>query len=197
VPEDSFTDLMSHLRDGDQAAAAFIFRRFARRLIGLAYHRLDALIRQKEDPEDVVQSVFKSFFARQTENPYTLEDWDSLWSLLARITAFKCGHRIVHFHAARRDVRRDVAAAAADSPDDWEAAARDPTPVEAAVLIDTVESLMRELGERDRRIFSLSLQGCSDSDIAAQVPCSERTVRRVLGFVKNRLEEMRGGAEGP
>src|SRR5690242_9456367 len=58
--EPSFADLMARLRAGDDAAAAALFQRFATRLIALARGRLDGLVRRKVDPEDVVQSVFRS-----------------------------------------------------------------------------------------------------------------------------------------
>ena len=63
---ESFDDVMGRLRAGDQSAAATeIFQRFARRLIGLARTRLDDRVRSKVDAEDVLQSVFRSFFVRQ------------------------------------------------------------------------------------------------------------------------------------
>src|SRR4051812_14113370 len=101
--EESFADLMARLRAGDQDAAARVYQHFARRLIGLARSRLDGLMRRKEDPEDVVQSVFRSFFARQAGGQFDLDDWNSLWSLLTVITLRKCGHRVEYFRAARRD----------------------------------------------------------------------------------------------
>jgi RNA polymerase sigma-70 factor (ECF subfamily) len=190
---DTFIELMDRLKAGDEDAAAVIFRRFARRLIGLAQANLDYRIRQKIDPEDVVQSVFKSFFIRQAERAYDLNDWTSLWSLLARITVFKCGHRIEYFQAARRDVRRDAAVVGLgdDSARNWAAVARDPAPWEAAVLVDLVESLMSEMGERDRRIFMFSLQGMPVDEVSLQVGCSERTVHRVLKGIKEQLEAPR------
>jgi RNA polymerase sigma-70 factor (ECF subfamily) len=194
MPDDeTFSELMERLRAGDEEAAALIFRRFAGRLVALAHQRLDVMIRQKVDAEDVVQSVFKSFFARQADQPYDLDDWDGLWHLLARITVYKCGHRIGFFHAARRDARRDVAVP--DLAEEWGVVAREPTPAEAAMLVETMEALMRELSDRDRRILALSLQGCQASEVAIQARCSERTVRRVLGFIRDRLEDMRAAAE--
>ena len=56
---------------------------------------------------------------------------------------------------------------------------------------------MRELGERDRHILALSLQGCPIPEISTQVGCTERTVYRVLEFIKNRLESMRAGDGEP
>ena len=42
--------------------------------------------------EDVMASVFKSFFRRHAEAPFDLSSWDSLWSLLTLITLRKCGY---------------------------------------------------------------------------------------------------------
>ncbi len=106
--EPSFDDLMARLRAGDQAAASQLFHRFACRLIGLARGRLDALVRQKVDPEDVVQSVFKSFFLRHASGQWDLGGWDGLWALLTVLTVRKCGRHAVHYRAGRRDVRREA-----------------------------------------------------------------------------------------
>ena len=86
----SFDDLMAQLRDGRNEAAAQVFQRFANRLIVLARKQLDSKILQKVDPEDVMQSVFRSFFLRQMEDQFDVRDWDNLWSLLAMITVRKC-----------------------------------------------------------------------------------------------------------
>jgi RNA polymerase sigma-70 factor (ECF subfamily) len=185
----TFPELMQRLRAGDDRAAALIFHEFARRLVGLARSRLDAVMARKTDPESVVQSVFLSFFARQAEGRFELTDWDSLWGLLARITVRKCGHRIQHYRAARRDVGRETAPAADESSASWEAIARDPTPSEAAALTETVEQLLAELNERDRQILVLSLQGSSVPEISERVGYTERTVYRVLGWVRQRLEQ--------
>src|SRR5437773_8401023 len=96
---DSFGDLMARLTAGDDAAATVLFRRYAQRLIALARHRLDAALPHKEDAEDVVQSVFRSFFTRHRGGQILLADWDSLWSLLTLITVRKCVNRIQYFRA--------------------------------------------------------------------------------------------------
>src|SRR5262249_51925028 len=109
----------------------------------------------------------------------------------------KCGRRIEHYRAARRDARREVAIPTADnSAADWEAMAREPTPAEAAMLTDLVEQCMRPLDERGREILSLSLQGHSIPDISARVGRTERTVYRVLEQVRKRLQQPGAGGEG-
>jgi RNA polymerase sigma-70 factor (ECF subfamily) len=187
---DSFEELMARLRVGDEDAATQIFNRFAQRLIALARARLDRLVRQKLDPEEVVQSVYKSFFLRFADGQFDLKTWDGLWALLTVITVRKCGHQIEHYHAACRDVRHEAPppGTGKDAAPGWETMARDPTPTEAAMLADTVEQLMRMLDDRDRQIVSLTLQGDAPATVSGQVGCSERTVKRVLDHVKTWLQ---------
>lgn len=188
---ESFNDCLARLRAGDERAAFHIFDRFAQRLIGLARSRLDGVMRQKLDPEDVLQSAFRSFF-RHVNRPYELDDWDSLWSLLARITMRKCGMRIRHFRAGQRNVGQEVSinASPEESNEAWEALAREPSPFEAAVLAETVQVVLRSLDERDRRIVVLALQGHDVVDIAGNVQCTERKVYRVLHFLRAELRTM-------
>ena len=61
---DSFAQLMSRLKEGDQAAAAEVFGRFVAGSVSLASNQFDSWLRLKVDVEGVVQSAFKSFFVR-------------------------------------------------------------------------------------------------------------------------------------
>jgi RNA polymerase sigma-70 factor, ECF subfamily len=192
-PHDSFAELAARLRAGDQGAASEVFRRFAGRLIALARTELDAQLRRKVDPEDVVQSVYRSFFTRYSAGQFDLATWDSLWSLLAVITVRKCLSRTQYYLAKCRSVageaevaRRDEDAASELS----EAIDREPTPLEAAVLAETIEEMMRGLASDDRSIIELSLQGYTAREISAQLGRAERTVRRVREHIKQRLQKM-------
>jgi RNA polymerase sigma-70 factor, ECF subfamily len=190
----SFNELMTRLRAGDDEAAARVFERFARRLVGLARSQLDAKTRGHVDPEDIVQSVYRSFFMRYERGEFHLADWDSLWGMLTVITARKCLNRAAYFRTARRDVRRQVPLAEGDdSP--LQLLARDPTPDEAALLTETVQGLMADLDERERTMLSLSLQGYTVQEISPQVGRSERTVQRLLEQVRRQLQSMRTAEE--
>jgi RNA polymerase sigma-70 factor (ECF subfamily) len=188
--EHSFDDLLNRLRRGDDAASREVYERYRQRLIYLAQQRLAGALQNKVDPEDVLQSVYRSFFVRVAEGQFELEDWDGLWNLLVSITLHKCGHQVEYHYAARRDMRREAAGAGTDgaSPLDWQALAREPTPDEAAMLTETVEYLLRGLPEeRQQQILVLRLQGHSLVEISQQVGRSEQTVYRVLDQVKKRL----------
>ncbi len=191
--ERSFQEILEKVRQGDQAAARRIFDHYGRRLIGLARVRLSSRMRQKVDAEDVVQSVFKSFFGRVHEGQFDLSNWDSLWSLLVVITVRKCGRKVKYFRGQRRDIAREVAASSSKDDDagGWEALAPDPTPSEALILADTLEQVMRDLKDRERRVVEMFLQGHTAPEIAAEVGRSQYTVQDVLRRVRKRLERMR------
>ena len=189
----AFAEVMGRLRAGDQAAAAEVFRRFANRLIGLARTHLDRRLRQKVDPEDVMQSALKSFFVRHADGEFDLSDWDTLWSMLVVITLRKCGHKAEHFRAAARDVKREQAPLDPEElASSWKAISGEPTPEQAALLAEEVQQVMASLeDDRERQIVELSLQGYSVPEISARLGRSERTVQRVLTRVRKRLEKMR------
>jgi RNA polymerase sigma factor (sigma-70 family) len=189
----AFDDAMARLKAGDQQAARQIFEQFVGRLVGLAASRLGGKFRRKVDPEDVAQSVFHSFFARQKADQYELANWDGLWGLLAAITIHKCGHKIEHFRAACRDVAAEQSSPllTEQSRAGWVAIAGDPTPAQVAIFDETIVGLLRDMGERERHILLLGLQGWSTAEIGEQVRCSERTARRVLSDARSRLEQVR------
>jgi RNA polymerase sigma-70 factor (ECF subfamily) len=174
-----------------EEVATQAFQRYAGRLIALARAHLGNQVRPKVDPEDVIQSVFRSFFHRHAGGEFTIPNWNSLWGLLVRITLRKCGHKIGHFRAARRDVRREVRAATSDSsanaaPD---ALSGEPSPAEVAMLAETAEQVMRQLATPlKRHIFELSLQGYSVPEISDRVGHYERGVARVRAEIKARLK---------
>jgi RNA polymerase sigma-70 factor (ECF subfamily) len=190
APEDSFASLMARLQAGDDRAAAEVFHRFAQRLIALARLHLDSRLRQKVDPEDVLQSVYRSFFVRQAEGRLSLQNWESLWSLLTVITVRKCGRWSERFHTGRRDLNAEVAGrtAEADSLPALDFPSPEPDPAEVVMLTELVEQLLRELGQRDGEIVSLALQGYSADEISARLERPRRTVYRVLERIRGRLQ---------
>jgi RNA polymerase sigma-70 factor, ECF subfamily len=173
------------------AGAGEAFDRFTRRLVGLARRQLGGLLRHKVDPEDVVQSVYKSFLLRYGAEMLAGEDEGGLWALLTRITLRKCADRARYHRAECRDAARE-AAAPADGAAAWQdVAGREPTPDEAAALAETVERLLRGLGADERAILELSLQGYSTPEISERLGRAERSVRRVRERARALLGRMR------
>ena len=81
--------------------------RYTARLLALARRELPDRVRQRVDPEDLVQSVYRSFFQRLSEGRFSFADSGDLWRLLAAMT-FQRVRKAVRFHQQqRRDVRRE------------------------------------------------------------------------------------------
>ena len=116
-------------------------------------------MRDQADVENVVLSAYKSFFLRNQRGEFDLADWDELWSLLAMITLRKCTKRRKHLRAARRDAGREVPLAGAERTARAWLPDRAPTPDEAAILTETVETLFQAMTPDDRPIVEQILHG--------------------------------------
>ncbi|HEY3394223.1 MAG TPA: sigma-70 family RNA polymerase sigma factor [Lacipirellulaceae bacterium] len=187
----SFVEFLARLQSNDDAAAGELFGRFTHQLIALALRHVNAGLRHKVDPEDVVQSAYKSFFIRYGDGKLDAVNWNSLWGLLTLITVRKCAERAAYHHAGRRDAAREVAGPRGNELVQWlEPVNRDPTPLEAAILSETVEQLFSSLDEEERPILELSLQGYTTREISERLGRAERTVRLLREGVRHRLEHM-------
>jgi RNA polymerase sigma-70 factor (ECF subfamily) len=176
---EDFQAVMAKLREGDPDAAAEIVRRFVRRLTALASKQFDSGLRDRADPEGVVQSVYRSFFARDHRSPFDLDGWERLWALLAVITVRKCSRR-------RRQWRDRVPV-----EQEWaEAIDRAPTPIEAAALTELVARIFRGLDRDDREAAEMILQGYTAVEAAEKCGCSERTVRRLRDRIRGIVERI-------
>ena len=193
----SLSELVRRLRQGDDTFANELFARFARRLIGLARTHLDRRMQQKVDPEDVVQSVYRSFFRRLDAEQIETPSWDSLWYLLTVMTLRKCAKQAEQMHAAKRDARREVSLQSdGDSGDSWKHVAdREPTPEEAALLTELVDQTMRDFDPEDHAVVMMSLQGYNVREISASLKRADRSVRRLRERVRKRLEDMLAQSE--
>jgi len=187
--DDDFAHLFARLEAGEPAAAAEVHARYACRLIGLARYGLNSRIRSRMDGDDVAQSVFRTFFRRAAAGAFDLASEDALWALLAEITLRKCGRWNRLFAAAKRDTRREIRL----SPEDEESFVvqpidtREPSPDDAAILVDLVEQVLTALEGRDRLVCELRLQGFTPPEIAQRAGCSEATVFRKLDRIKDTL----------
>jgi RNA polymerase sigma-70 factor, ECF subfamily len=102
----SFANFLDRLRARDDDAAEQLFARFTHQLIALARRHIQAGLRHKVEPEDVVQSAYKSFFVRYAAENLNMGNWNSLWGLLTLISVRKCAERVAYHRADRRDAAR-------------------------------------------------------------------------------------------
>ncbi|MEM6689024.1 MAG: sigma-70 family RNA polymerase sigma factor [Planctomycetota bacterium] len=183
--------LVDRWRDGDEMAAAEIYDRYVARLVALASSRISPGLARRVEAEDVVQSVYRSFFARTGEDRLTVDQSGQLWGLLAAITVNKVRAK-ARFHSAdKRNVATETSIRSSVScfglePTDL---AREPTPAEAAALAEQYSKAADKMSPVGRQVFDLFLQNVALEQIAKEVRRSARTVRRELEQARSLLSE--------
>ena len=168
----------------------------------LARNNLDKRIRLREDEEDVLQSMFKSFCLRQQRGEFDLAGRDELWKLLVTITLRKARNAAKRQAEgqARRLPRADPADARRDESADWvleQMDAAGPSPAEAAVLNEALERRLKPgrprapadrtlaVGRihqrRNRRYSSNAPSARSSGGWSESAACGRRTTTVVRG----------------
>jgi RNA polymerase sigma factor (sigma-70 family) len=192
----SVTRLIIDLRSSDpalrEAAARLVWGRYFKELLVLARNHLSARIRCREDEEDVLQSMYKSFCARQRRGDFDLTNRDELWNLLVRITLRKARNTANRHRQGKRDVRREDAEAADRSNGNPSATILDqidtdgPTPAEAALLNEALERRFQMLKDPGLHQIALwKLEGYTNAEIAEKLECTVRTVERKLERIRS------------
>lgn len=178
--------LLRRTKAGDDEAAAELFGRFVDRLVGLAKSRLSPKLARRVDPEDVVQSAYRSFFRRTQAGNFEVDDAEQLWRLLAAITINKVRRTVKRNTAQRRDVGAEESVASDLQPYlvGPEAIAREPSPEEANVLVEEMQRMLADLTPMQRGVLSLRLQRYSTEEVACEIGCSERSVYRAIEQVQ-------------
>ena len=188
--DDQSVKLLQRFRDGDDQAAEELFDRYVQRLVALARTRLSDRMKRRVEPEDVVQSVYRSFFRKAGEGHFTLGKSGDLWRLLATITIMKVRGQVEFHTAKKRGVYSETnLSESSESTFNPEAVARDPSPEDAIAMIEELEFVMNDLDETQRRILELSLQNLSEEQICEEVQRSGRTVRRTLQKIRDDLQK--------
>jgi RNA polymerase sigma factor (sigma-70 family) len=180
--------LLEGLRQGDESAAEEVFALYFERLVLLARSRLSTRLARRADPEDIVLSVYRSFFVGARRGRFQLRRGGDLWRLLASITKHKVLRQARNQRAERRSVEVEVSL---DRAEEGRLPGRkhEPSAEEALFLADELEGVFAALSALGRRVLELRLQGSRLSEIAKETGRSERTIRRALGQIREILAE--------
>ncbi|MEZ6128301.1 MAG: sigma-70 family RNA polymerase sigma factor [Planctomycetaceae bacterium] len=181
--ESVWLDDIIHRRCGYEATAV---DEFADRLLRLARSRLPARLKQRVDPEDIVQSVFRSFFARHDAGRFRFDQASDVWRLLAAITWHKVQRAIRHHGQQERDVQRETAqlSVARQRP------GTDPTASSLVVMMELLDEILSRLPDKHREILRLRMEEYSIDEISEAVGVSSRTVDRALALVRQVATEL-------
>jgi RNA polymerase sigma-70 factor (ECF subfamily) len=142
---------------------------------------------QRVDPEDIVQSVFRTFFRRAKLGQYTVPEGEELWRLLLVIALNKIRSTGAFHRAAKRDVKLTTAGKGYEHAVESQAA---PDEEALSLLRMVIDDLLRDLPDAHRRIIELRIEGHEVNEIATAVQRSKRSVERELQDFRNRLRSL-------
>lgn len=202
-PKNSSSSNVTHwiqrVKTGDSTAANQIWSHYFDRLVRAVRSRLLGQNRAVTDEEDVVLSVFDSFYvAAEKGNFPDLADRDDLWRLLLRMSARKVVDKRRRDNRQKRggDVRVwsiDYAGNSDDgNPDDGaiEIIGDEPSPDMVVMMQETVERFFSHLGVGQLRdLAGAKLEGYSNADLAERFECSERTIERRLHLIREKCQQ--------
>ena len=187
-PDDNELELVARVRVRDPDAAEALFVRYAEQLARLAERQLSAKALRRVDGDDVMQSVFRTFFGRVERGEFQINSSDQLWKLLVQITLRKAAAQGRKHTAAMRDGRLEPDGSAMMSA----LMARPPDVAEALLLNEEIDCAIRNLPANQRphyrKLLELTLAGYSNDEIADQLGVVRRTVERMLERLRGSLE---------
>jgi RNA polymerase sigma-70 factor (ECF subfamily) len=179
--------LLRRLRNGSDQAATEIYLRYVRRLRALARTRCSADLTRCVDVDDIVQSVFSSFFRGVNQGYYDVPVGEELWKLLLVIALNKIRARGNYHRAAKRDVRLT---GGGHNLEDLDRHGYEPDGTAVAFLQMVIDETIETLPPQNRAIIILRIEGYEVAEIAERVQRSKRTVERVLQEFRQRLGQV-------
>ncbi len=176
--DESVSQWISQIREGDEQGLEKIWRRYYRNLISLARTAASQNPARFADEEDVVQSTLASFWLRVQEGRYPeLHDRSGLWKLLISMTLTKLRAM------SRKEGRRHELLQQKVAPQ--QRLREEPSPAFAVEVAEQIEQLMARLKDEPlRRIALAKLEGFTNEEIAKQLDVSLATVERKLRLIR-------------
>jgi RNA polymerase sigma-70 factor, ECF subfamily len=179
--------LLRRLRIGNQEAATELYRRYSERLRALAQANYSAALARSLEVDDIVQSVFASFFQRAGKGEYDVPAGEELWKLFLVMAMNKIRAKSNYYLADKRDVRITRGGDTLERHAQSDIVTED---AEHAFLQMVMEEAMENLPESHRPIIRLRTEGYDVAEIATQLGRAQRTVERVLQQFRAHMAEV-------
>lgn len=173
----SDASLLRRVHNSEPDAAREVYQRYAGRLLKLAANQTATNLGTRFDAEDIVQSVFRTFFRRAASGEYDLPDGDELWKLFLVIGLNKVRAVAAHHKAAKRDARNTVSG---DAYEKLLTTQTDSDETALAVLRLTIDDALASFPEVYRTVIDMRISGFEVAEIASKVGRSKRSVERIL-----------------
>src|SRR5262245_6445604 len=154
--------LLRRVQSGSEDAATQLYLRYARRLRGLVEAQSSPDLKRMVDAEEIVQSIFGSFFRGATSGLYHVPVGEEMWKRFLVIALTKIRAKGAFHRAAKRDMRRTADEAEIDHHPET----RETT--DLGFLRLSVAEAMERLPEQHRTMVRLRIEGHEVEEIARQ-----------------------------
>ncbi len=182
--EASDRSLLRRVRTGSQEAATQLYLRYAQRLRALSRAKCSPDLAPRVDSDDIVQSVFRTFFRRVQKGEYDVPDGEELWKLFLVIGLNKIQTAGAFHRAAKRDVRASLGGDVLDQTGD---VVEESDATSMSILQMSIDEVLGELSPSHRSIIQLRIDGHEVAVIAEQLGRSKRSVERILQGFREQL----------
>jgi RNA polymerase sigma factor (sigma-70 family) len=175
-----FQRLMVGVRAGNEESVRLLLERYKPPLFRVIRRRLHRELRSQCDSEDVLQSVWSSFFAIPARQ-FEFEDPAALKAYLVDMACNKVVEAIRRrLGTQKRNLNREKSLHGSAAAEAQTLRARTPTPSQVVMAKERWAHLIEGRPARHQRILLLLRQGKTQSEIAAELGITDRTVRRLI-----------------
>lgn len=179
--------LLGRYRRGDGDAATELYLRYAERLKALAHAKASSQLQREVDAEDMIQSVFRTFFRRAADGQYDIPEGDELWRLLLVIGLNKIRSLATFHRAEKRDYQKTIVGEGAESALNEHS---DSDHTALSVLKLTIDEMLALMPGEYREIVDLRIAGYGVTEIAERTGRAKRSIERILQEFRKRLDEL-------
>ncbi|MFN9232826.1 MAG: RNA polymerase sigma factor [Planctomycetota bacterium] len=182
--------LLRRVRSGEADAATDLYLRYASRLQRLVQGQTSPALARQAGSEDIVQSIFRTFFRRASDGLYEVADSEELWKLFLVISLNKI-RKLAEYHgAAKRDQARTV------SGKEYDFAAESVSESDNAAALQTlkltIDEVLSTLPPEHVEVVQLRIEGHTLPEILEQTGRALRTIERMLKNFREQLLQLTG-----
>jgi RNA polymerase sigma factor (sigma-70 family) len=189
--DENWGQLLDGLKVGDPDSCRVFWEQYGTMLEAVAQRQISQRLQRRVGADDVVQSACRTFFRRIATGQFELPDSESLWRLMCTITVTKARRAVRDQSRQKRGMQQEQYLDAVDE------GSRGPqiespseTPFEAVAVADQLETLLQRLTEEECSVLDFKLQQMTNDEIASEMDCSERTVRRLVKKIQSQWLQM-------
>jgi RNA polymerase sigma-70 factor (ECF subfamily) len=191
VDDDDLAGLVERVKAGDADAIREFVRRFEDEVRAMVRGRLPQVLRSQFDSMDFVQAIWESVLIKDGQDLNQFTNAQHVRAFLAGVAR----NKVYEEHRKRTRTRRynlkreePLYIRRGDREQPRELQSPDPTPSQDAQVRDRFAQIVAGRTPKEVEVIELRRQGLTYEEIAARTGIGERSVRRIIDSIRERME---------